>query len=1160
MSSQQVVIRSSGLNNFTNYFNLSPGALLEALNVNIDRDQTIEPRRGYFVYGNEFGTSNDRSKQLINYKNRVLRHVLTNIQWDNGSGIFTNFTSANPINEADTGLRLKSFEQNGNLYIATNEGIKKISAANASQFSGLSIQQAGGIKALDLQAQVNYANPGFLPGQSKVAYRLLWGKRDNNDNLILGVPSNRVVIENLGTTSATATLSFPIPDGVTTSDFYQVYRTRVASQNPDPIDPGDDMFLVLEDFPTSAQITAGEITGLSDITPEDIAVTGAPLYTNPNGGEGIGQANEKPPFAKDIATYKNFAFYANTSTVQRLEIDLLAVDDFITGTSALKITDGTTIETYTFRGTNQTGNLVFSGNKNDYHNGSPATAKYFTLDSANNERSYLFWFNHDPVHDLEPNVAGKINIELDISATVNITNIAQIAKTEIDNTGDFNPTGASTTIAIAWANNGPVTTPSIDTVGASLTYTNLTSGTGENAASNFIFLPRVPGVNQNGPSTSQQIEQAALSIVKVINVQSNLVNAFYQSGFNDIPGKILFEARDITDPSFYIFANSTATGGEFNPTLPGTNVNSVISSNESIPNRIYYSKFQQPEAVPLLNYVDIGPKDKEIRRIIALRESLFVFKEDGIYRLSGDAAPFFVAGFDFSAVILASDSGAVLNNQIYVLTSQGVVTVTDGGVQVISRPIENRIKEITRENYAFTTQTFGVPYESERSYHLWTVTSPNDTVPTQCYRYNTFTNSWTRWNTSKTCGIVNFADDKMYLGAGDINYIEKERKTLTRTDFADREYTLNILANGVSDGLLNIGALGESAVGDGVVQTQYLTSTQYNQMLNKLDNDNSIKAAISPVLPNYFSTLEFVAGQNPRNKVVGLATKLDADPAATFTNYASSVANYTQTITGTTHTSSQVVLSFSSNAILVNRFVTISGSGTTPSINGTYQVVAQSATTITINAVINTNGSGGTVQTIVNDFRDMQSCFNIIMTKLNADPGIFFTNYKTSTGTNEFESRIIEVDKVENTITLFDKALPLMEGPFILYKSFDTIVQYAPQFAGDPSMTKHFREGTIMFENTNYSDAVLAYSSDLSPFFEEIEFMGRGNGDWGQFNWGQQNWGGVGAPVPFRTLIPRQKQRCRFLNVKFMHSIAREKFSIYGISLTYRVVSTRGYL
>lgn len=1159
MSSQQVTIRAAGLNNFSNYFNDKPGTLKEATNVVIDRDQIIEPRRGFAVYGEEFGTSNDRAKQLLTYKNRVFRHVLTDLQWDDGNGIFSTL-SGSSVQEIEAGLRIKSVEQNGNLYFTTSEGIKKVSARTASDLPNAVIQDAGGVKALDLQAQVNYANPGFLPGNSKVAYRLVWGITDANENLILGAPSNRAVVENTGTSSGTVDLSFPIPAGVTTSYFYQIYRTRIALQTPDPIDPGDDMYLVLEDFPTAAQITAGVITGLNDITPEDIAVTGAPLYTNPNGGEGIAQANERPPFAKDITSYKGYTFYANTSTVQRLTLSFLSVNDLIDNTSEVYISDGTTTETYTFQGDNEAGDFVFGGSVTDYYNAAPGPAEYITLQAANDVRLWAFYFVFNPVNDLPPTVPGAILVPVDISAAATLTDIAQAFATEVDATLDFNVSGASTTISVSWANNGAVTTPSTNTIGPSLTFTTTNTGTGEDAASNKIFLPRVPTGNENGPTTSQQLEQIANSFVKVINEQSNLINGFYTSGFNDIPGQMLLENRDITGAPFYIYADSTLTGGEFNPTLPDTNVQTVISTNEVVPNRVYYSKLQQPEAVPLLNYFDVGPKDKEIRRIIALRDSVFVLKEDGVYRVSGETPPFFVAGFDFSAQILAADSAVVLNNQIYCLTTQGIVAITDGGVSIISRPIENRIKEVTRPGYAFATATFGVAYESDRAYHLWTVTNPNDVVATQCYRYNTFTQTWTRWDNAKTCGIVNFQDDKMYLGAGDINFIEKERKTLTRTDFADREYQLNILLNGVSGDVLEIGSLGESEKNDVIVQTQYLTMAQFNRLLKKLDSDNAIKAAALPGVPDYFDTLEFTQGQSPRDKIIALANKLDVDPGVNQTDFFSSINNYTQSITSTTHTSTQVTINFSSNSIANNRYITISGSNTTPSIDGTYQVVASTPTSVTINKAITVDGTAaGTVQTLVNDFRDVQVCHNIIINKLNTDSQVFFTNYQTSTGSSEIESIILDVDNIENTITVKDIALPLMAGPFTLYKAFNTVVQYSPQFAGDPSILKHFREGTIMFENSNYTNAELSYSSDLSPYFEETPFLGQGNGDWGQFNWGQQNWGGVGAPIPFRTLIPRQKQRCRFLNVRFDHMVAREKFSIYGISLTYRPLSTRAY-
>lgn len=1157
-SSQNVVLKAKGLNTFKNYFDVSPGTLLEANNVNIDRDEIIEPRRGFAKYGNTFGNSTDRTKQLITYKNRILRHVLSVLQWDNGSGTFSDF--GGDLTEVQPGLRVKSFEQNGNLYITTSEGIKKISASSAAEFKNLDLVSAGGIKALDLSANVNYTNPGFLPADSKVAYRLVWGYTDNNDNLILGVPSNRSVVQNYSASSATVNLTFPIPEGVDTSYFYQIYRTRTQSQSPTEIDPGDEMYLVLEDFPTSGQIIAGEIT-VNDITPEDIAINGALLYTNPNSGEGIDQANERPPFAQDIATYNGYAFYANTKTSQKLELDFLSVDNFISGTSTITITDGTTSEIYTFVGTNEVGELDFTGTFTDYHNTVSGTAKYITLDSSNDERSYLFWFSYD-VNDIEPVVAGKINIKIDISTFSTVAEVITETANAMVDTLDFNVSSIdSNTIEIAWANNGFVTTPFTQSgfdVGI-LTYITTATGTGENASANEVFLPRVPAIGENGPTTAQQIEQVAHSLVRIVNQESTLINGFYLSGFDDIPGQIILENKSIVGNSFWVYADSTSTGQEFNPTLPETNTATVISSNEAIPNRVYYSKYQQPEAVPLLNYFDVGPKDKEIKRIVALRESLFIFKEDGIYRVSGTLAPFTALGFDFSAAIRAPDSAVVLNNLVYALTSQGIVTVTDGGVQVVSRPIENQLNTIMRPNYSFVTNTFGVSYESDRAYLLFTVTEPEDTEPTQCFRYNTFTDSWTTWDMSKTCGIVNFVDDKLYLGAGDANFIDQERKTLTRTDYADREYELNILLNGVKGNIIEVGLLSESSEGDSFVQTQYLNIAQYNRLLKQLDIDNQIKSYYSPLDPDYFSTLQFLPGENPRTKIVELATKLDSDPLG-FNNYLSRIANYSQTIISTTHTTSQVTINFSSNNILPLRYVTISGSTTTPSIDGIHQVISQTGTSITINSIIDTDGGSGTVITDIQNFKDVQVCYNLIVENLNSDTGVFFTNYPLSIGTAEFEAHILFVNKVQTTITIDQDSLQLMAGPWTLYKAFETIVQYAPQFAQDPSITKHWREGTIMFENSNYTNATLSYSSDLSPFFEHTDFLGQGNGDWGQFIFGQQNWGGIGAPIPFRTLVPRQKQRCRFLNVKFGQTYGREKFSIYGISLTYRPVSTRGYL
>ena len=112
----------------------------------------------------------------------------------------------------------------------------------------------------------------------------------------------------------------------------------------------------------------------------------------------------------------------------------------------------------------------------------------------------------------------------------------------------------------------------------------------------------------------------------------------------------VYTVTNLTANTFSIEATVTSAGD-------GTYaLTDVASDNDVVPNRIMFSKFQQPEAVPILNFIDVGPKDKEIKRILALRESLFILKEDGIWRLTGTtSADFTVAPFDSSAIILAPD-------------------------------------------------------------------------------------------------------------------------------------------------------------------------------------------------------------------------------------------------------------------------------------------------------------------------------------------------------------------------------------------------------------------------------------------------------------------------------------------------------------------------
>ncbi|MDO3651390.1 hypothetical protein, partial [Nocardia mangyaensis] len=204
-------------------------------------------------------------------------------------------------------------------------------ATNNSQFTTSSgyIVSAGGPKALDVIGFISPTTGGFLAADQAVGYRIVWGIKDTQSNVILGEPSGRLVITNpAGSTESDVSLTFSVPVEVnTTKYFYQIYRTGVVSGAA--TDPGDDMNLVYEDNydGSSTSIT------INEQQPESFRESGTLLYTNPTTGEGIAQSNAKPPIAKDIAKFKTSMFYANTTSVQNTQVTLLGLSGFISGTS-----------------------------------------------------------------------------------------------------------------------------------------------------------------------------------------------------------------------------------------------------------------------------------------------------------------------------------------------------------------------------------------------------------------------------------------------------------------------------------------------------------------------------------------------------------------------------------------------------------------------------------------------------------------------------------------------------------------------------------------------------------------------------------------------------------------------------------------------------------
>ncbi len=702
------ITKFPGLITQYNSLNLSPGALLRANDCSIRRENVIEDRRGYKSYG----TLSDFAVQFLIYSNRVLAHGGTSLYYDNGSGTFAAYSGSY---SAPTSRKMRFVEASSNLYATTSAGIKVF-----SDVAGTAGRLAGAPRALNATYSVT-GSSGFLADTYQCAYRSLIQRTDANANVVSGYPSQRLWVTNSAGGPRNIALTIYLPTEAIATDVIQVYRTAQFS-GVSTDGSGDEMGLVYQYQLIAADISAGYITFTDSITD---ALRGASLYTNPS-EQGILQANDRPPLAKDMTLYKTFMLYANTKTKHRLNVTLVGATalgyattgDRHTNTTLDNVANVTNVKV----GWKVEGTGVQAGTTVSVIVGSTLTLSLATTSSANGG-TYNFYTNQT----------------ISLAGTV-----YNFGSTEII-TGAGSPQVKVSITGVAAAD--------IDLTARSFEYV----------------------VNRNDTNT--------------------LIYGYYISGASETPGKLLFEERGLGASAFTILSSNTVIQPMFFPYPPVTTPNTQSTSTQDVRlNAVYVAKSQQNEHVPATNYLPVGPSNKEILRIVSLKDSAIVIKEEGAYRITGDTfSNMVVTPIDLTVFCKAADSVAALANQVFMLSNQGVVLISESGVQVISRDIEPSLLPIIASSVIGTT-SFGVAYESERSYFLSTLSNNTDTAATQTLVYNIFTKTWVRHTYAFVAGIVDPYTDKIYFARASNLAVFAERKTFDNTDFADPESSITITA------------------------------------------------------------------------------------------------------------------------------------------------------------------------------------------------------------------------------------------------------------------------------------------------------------------------------------------------------------------------------
>lgn len=807
----------SGLYLQQNSFDVPDGALEICSNVEIQSDAVLSKTKGWYNYYE--AAPDDLIRTLVTYQDRLMA-------FSNEVSYFDIFDELSPdpiyssqLNAValtgDTFLPAnppRTAEQNDNLYFTTLYGAYKLEAYNSK------VRKAGVPPGLDLKATAGTGVTGPLPADSQTSYRIVFGRRDTNGNLLLGAPSDiatvgldpdatgvaytssgagpyiitvttlvphglrvgdQIIVTNAtdadanGTETVTAvpspltfrysvganplsgtldytftrtsTLEFSVPseiDDITDDWFYQVYRT-ISSAEVD-VSPTPDFGLIAEVNLTSVDISVGFIFFTDTVDP---ILIGAQLYTNPNSREGELQANARPPMAQDIQLYKEYMLYANCQTKQRMFLTLVNPSG-ITASTQVIFSYNLTLEVYfavQVGVANQTVNATAVA-------GVGTITITYPLHGASNGWTVQI----EQVTGTLP--LGDYVISGVTANTFNVTSLGNTA----------------TAVAFSFLNDGLLP----------IFFSDITSS-----------------------SLAVQITNTAYSLVKAINRNSALMYANYVSGFDDNPGQIRIELKQFDQLGANLSVRLNFNNPQpFLPPLPtsfGSGVQ-VYAINDVLPDAIYISKLGEPDAVPVLDFLRAGAKNQAIKRIFTLRDSVIILKEDGIYKLTGDTKSQFSITIIDGTVLINSAKGAdKINNTVIAASNQGIVSISESSVQIVSRRIDDIIQPIVGGEFAITNindtiddfVAFG--YETGRTWYFCQKREISG-IPAVTLMYNVLNQSWTSTDVLFECMGLG-PDGTIYISTGqEDSIVYRQRKSFTVIDYSNEFAVGTAIATGLN--------------------------------------------------------------------------------------------------------------------------------------------------------------------------------------------------------------------------------------------------------------------------------------------------------------------------------------------------------------------------
>jgi hypothetical protein len=670
------------------------------------------------------------------------------------------------------------------LYLGTNLGWRKVTSAadTASEGAGIEFEIVRDIVML----VVSGTGPEAVPWTGQVAYRMCVRRKDPNGYVVRSKPTQRIVTEAnlIGGTSVLGDVNIPrhYIRGLVAGDVVEWYRTR-GSGGPTVV-PASSHYLVCEYTITSSDVSNGyfyNTTRQFDTTTDDDL--GAALYTNPE-REGIAKAKYEPPIARAGAVFNRCAWYADTTSKHRIVGSLRGVG------TVWGFQGDTTIGTDTITNVPavtglEVGQYVCDSNNTPKANGthfaartritaiSAAPGPYTVTVSANASASTAGVY-FGACDWIEPSVIGRyLTLDAAVSGAgvltfdvVNATGVfpgMYVWDNSIDDPFTAGAIFQASTKVVSVSGTGPYTI-TIDKTTVAGGFDTLTVGDWITiAGSDFVAVPYSTGYGPFLPNRTRVFPIVVAGTADPLGVALRFLQQAVNfhcayTGFNVrmIPtgnedaygsltsGDFVLEEYGLGGSSFTLVGNTGSNGPlAFWPTI----ATAITSSNDAATNRVTWSAPDEPEAVPLINLVDIATSSARVLRVVPLRASMLVFTTEGLYRIAGvppDA--WSVDLIDPSLVLLSRNCADVIDNVCFAWTTRGVVRVDESGfVDVSTGAIGKRL-----DVYARLVEASGyhVWVAAWKAAHFVLVGAGDDATngeTDEVFCFNTLSNAWTSW-------------------------------------------------------------------------------------------------------------------------------------------------------------------------------------------------------------------------------------------------------------------------------------------------------------------------------------------------------------------------------------------------------------------------------